>query len=674
MRPTRPPPLVVAQAQPGHPARAPSATGSPAATSSPAAPPAAAAPGRSDPYPNTTWLLLCAALVFSMQLGFALLEAGLVETKNAVSVLYKNTMDLCIGLLGFAVIGFPLMTGNTRALFDVFDPVFVPPDEVAHADPLAYFLFHAAFAATTATICSGALAGRIRLRPYMALSFLITSVIYPLVARVAWVDAHLPLLGGGGAFEVYDFAGGVVVHGVGGMAALGATLALGRRKNPNFTAHNVPLATAGMFILFLGWFGFNMGSVTAGEVSDPVFSSAVALVGTNTALAAASAGLASYLVGTLFMRLPQLSMNLNGVLAGLVIITPTAPLFPPLAALALGFGAGSLVAVYGGWQARRSATGSRIDDPVGAIPVHGFCGMLGGCLVVFGRFDLAADEGHALAADDVAAQLIFALLLPLVAAGLVWLLFKVAAQLGVRLRVKAEAEDRGLDLDEHGERAYELHLAPPSVHDFKAAIQHSLQALKSFDYVNAAAFLGRTASSRGEEVAGELRHQAPFRTDFAMWVTRAQREIDACVDFIGDAEFRGNNLRSLQADFDTALRELATYPVEPAGARRQAYFEEKKRALDQALTRMLETLDRYRRWIKQNEDLLGRLEALEGQHRSLQLRLEQPPRATSEGDDTGHLRSRLEEAERQNRESGARVAEFERRLRVLQGMVDDLQS
>ncbi|MBX2813317.1 MAG: hypothetical protein KTR25_15995 [Myxococcales bacterium] len=399
----------------------------------------------------TPWVLICTVLVLSMQLGFALLETGLIESKNAVSVLYKNTMDFCVGIVVYVFIGYQIHYG-----FQV-SPLSTDFGSSTHLggdlDPYADLLYQAAFSATAATICSGALAGRIRLTAYLALSVLITGVIYPMAAWFLWVV--------GGSFFI-DWAGSVVVHGVGGFCALGATLVLQPRHSITKEAHSIPLANAGMFVLLIGWFGFNMGGVR-----DPILTGdgegaiVAARIAVQTVLGAACGGLTAFIYG-LVSRLRQLSLTINGVLGGLVSITASCHEAAPnslLIIMGTGIAAGLLVALWTDRFERSQILRDYVDDPVGAFPVHGLCGVLGGAVVVLHQ--PLGPEGYGLSLPFVLVQVGLSIGIPVLAGAIVFAALKVASGPNRSfLRVSRAVEERGLDLDEHLEQAYELDILP----------------------------------------------------------------------------------------------------------------------------------------------------------------------------------------------------------------------
>ena len=329
---------------------------------------------------NNVWMMICTALVFLMHLGFSLLEIGLTRQKNTINILFKNVFIICIGLVLYALVGFNLMyPGSFIAgiIPDYFVDLFglnMPENGLTaeYADGgYTYwtdFLFQGMFAATAATIVSGAVAERIKLGAFMIFTIIYVGLVYPIVGSWKWGLGWLDELG------FYDFAGSTLVHSVGGWAALVAVWLLGARigkfkKDGSVGAipgHNMPFATAGVFILWLGWFGFNGGSVLS---ADPAKTSIVLV---TTCLAAAAGGLSAFLVSLLKYKEYDLSMFLNGVLGGLVGITAGADLMSVTDAILIGFIAGALI-VLGVALIDKL----RLDDPVGAIAVHLICGIWG---------------------------------------------------------------------------------------------------------------------------------------------------------------------------------------------------------------------------------------------------------------------------------------------------------
>ena len=392
---------------------------------------------------NNLWILIAAALVFVMHLGFATLEAGLTQSKNTVNILFKNTFVICIGLLSYAVIGFNTMyPGDFNGILSIGGPIasyFGPADEVANLTASygdytywSDFIFQAMFAATAATIVSGAVAERIKLSSFIVFSTVLVAIAYPIAGAWKWGGGWLDSLG------FYDFAGSSIVHAFGGFTALACVIVLGPRagkylKNGRIRpipGHNFPLATMGVFLLFLGWFGFNGGSVLN---ADPA---TVSFVFVTTALAAAAGGIGSITISWYILRKPDLSMALNGVLAGLVGITAGADKITVFPAILVGLIAGIIVVLSIILFDR-----IKIDDPVGAISVHGVCGIWGTLAV-----GIWGDASFGI-------QLLGTLTYAIFAFAFAFLLFSLLKVL-MGVRVSEDNELEGLDISEHGETAY----------------------------------------------------------------------------------------------------------------------------------------------------------------------------------------------------------------------------
>lgn len=394
---------------------------------------------------NNIWMMLATALVFIMHMGFATLESGMTRSKNTVNILFKNVYIICIGLLTYYVCGFNLMyPGDFNGFFGFAGFGLDPGAEgltAAYADGgYTYwtdFLFQGMFAATCATIVSGAVAERIKLSSFMVFALVFVAIVYPIAGSWKWGGGFLDKMG------FYDFAGSTLVHSVGGWGALVGAWMLGPRigkynKKGEMTpipGSNMPLATIGVLILWLGWFGFNGGSVLSAEVG------ATSFVLVTTSLAAAAGGIGAMLAYNFVSRKPDLSMALNGILAGLVGITAGADVIPPASAILVGFLAGMLV------------VGSvilfdkiKIDDPVGATSVHLTCGIWG--TVAVGIF--STNPKHSLGVQLLGAGVYAAY--TLVCAGL--LFFVIKAVMG--LRVSEEEEIEGLDYGEHEMHAYDM--------------------------------------------------------------------------------------------------------------------------------------------------------------------------------------------------------------------------
>lgn len=399
---------------------------------------------------STLWVLLAAILVFFMQAGFGMVEAGLIRAKNSANVLMKNLVDFCFATLGYYTFGFAIMYGSTGLLVGTSGWFMFGAESPVETLPLPVFwLFQAMFAGTAATIVSGAVAERMRFVAYLWYSFLITAFVYPVVGHWVWGGGWLSNLG------FHDFAGSTVVHGVGGMAALVAAWMLGPRIgrfNPDGSprhigGHSMPLVTIGVFILWFGWYGFNAGSTLGFE--DP---ETVGRIAMNTTLAAAAATLAAMMTSWIKFKKPDLSLALNGALAGLVGITAPCAAVGDGAAIGIGLVAGILVVFGIGWLNRL-----QIDDCVGAFPVHGLCGIWGTLAVgLFGQEALGATADGLFYGGGMGSLGIQSLgvvaCLGFTAISM-WLIFRVIDAL-VGLRVDKEAELLGLDIEEHGMVSY----------------------------------------------------------------------------------------------------------------------------------------------------------------------------------------------------------------------------
>ncbi len=400
---------------------------------------------------NNIWMMVCTALVFFMHLGFAGLEIGLTRQKNTINILFKNIFIITVGLLMYYIGGFNLMypgfaEGSSGFLdFAGFglgtDAAGVTSE---YAEGYTYwtdFLFQGMFAATAATIVSGAVAERIKIGPFMIFVILYVGLVYPIVGSWQWGGGFLSSLGGeDGGF--YDFAGSTLVHSVGGWGALIGIWILGARigkfgedgKPKAIPGHNIPLATAGVLILWLGWFGFNGGSVLSG---DPALTS---LVLVTTSLAAAAGGVGALIVSTLAYKNLDLTMFLNGILGGLVGITAGADLMSPNEAVIIGLIAGAIIVGGVAFIDR-----IRLDDPVGAVTVHLICGIWGTLAVgIFG--DLAGGQQLIYQLTGIAAAGVFCC----ITASIIFFALKKT----VGIRVPKEEELEGLDLHEHGMDAY----------------------------------------------------------------------------------------------------------------------------------------------------------------------------------------------------------------------------
>ncbi len=391
---------------------------------------------------NNTWMLVATFLVFIMHLGFASLEAGLTQSKNTVNILFKNVSIIAIGILTYAVCGFNLMyPGEFNGYFGFAG--FGITNPIGSAGLIDYaggaytyftdFIFQAMFAATAATIVSGAVAERIKLSSFLIFSTVYVAIIYPIAGSWKWGAGWLDQMG------FYDFAGSTLVHSVGGWAALVGAILVGSRLGKYgqngqikpILGHNMPLATIGVFLLWFGWYGFNGGSVLS---ADP---GGVSLVFVTTTLAAAAGVIGAMITSWYVSKKPDLSMILNGSLAGLVGITAGADVISPMNSVLVGFIAGIIV-VLSVIQLDKL----KIDDPVGAISVHLVCGIWGTLAV--GLFSAA----HSLyvQALGVVAYGIFCL----IGSILIFTILKYS----IGLRVSEDEEIIGLDIGEHDMESY----------------------------------------------------------------------------------------------------------------------------------------------------------------------------------------------------------------------------
>ncbi|MFL2603263.1 MAG: ammonium transporter [Flavobacteriaceae bacterium] len=392
---------------------------------------------------NNVWMMVCTFLVFFMHLGFTFLEIGLTRQKNSINILFKNFFVITAGLIIYCAIGFNLMYPSEwiiEGILGVPDPWL---DAEAAAD-LGYnegytywtdFLFQGMFAATAATIISGAVAERIKISSFMLIAILYVAIVYPIVGAWKWGGGFMDAAG------FYDFAGSTLVHAVGGWGALVVIYFLGARKGRfgkgggAIPGSNVPLSAAGVMILWLGWFGFNGGSVLS---ADPALTS-VTLV--NTCLAAAAGGLSCAGFYKVFFGKADIMMFMNGVLGGLVGITAGADLMLPGSSILIGIIAGPIV-----FLSSMLLESAKLDDPVGAIPVHLFCGIWGTLAVgIFGS--MASFDQFMIQLACVGITGVFCI----VAGTIIVQIVKAVKG----LRVSEAAEEAGLDISEHdGSLAY----------------------------------------------------------------------------------------------------------------------------------------------------------------------------------------------------------------------------
>ena len=395
---------------------------------------------------NNVWMMICTGLVFFMHLGFSFLEIGLTRQKNTINILFKNIFIICMGLLVYYIGGFNLMypafeDGDLGILkfagFGIDAPINGMTADYASGGYTWWtdFLFQGMFAATAATIVSGAVAERIKLSSFMLFSLIYVGLVYPIVGSWKWGGGFLDNLG------FYDFAGSTLVHSVGGWAALVAVWLLGARvgkfkngKSIPILGHNIPFATAGVLILWLGWFGFNGGSVLS---ADPELTS---LTLVTTCLAAAAGGIGAAITSLFKDKTFDLTMFLNGILGGLVAITAGADLMSPNESVLVGL-IGGVIVVF----AVALLDKLKLDDPVGAIAVHLGCGIWGTLAVgIFGSMA----SGSQFLTQLTGVGIIGAFCL--ISAFLI--LFTLKKTIG--LRVSKSEEIEGLDNAEHGMSAY----------------------------------------------------------------------------------------------------------------------------------------------------------------------------------------------------------------------------
>ncbi len=394
---------------------------------------------------NNVWMMICTALVFFMHLGFSLLEIGLTRQKNTINILFKNIFIITVGLLLYCLVGFNLMyPGEFNGFLGFAGFGLDSPLTAEGALDLTYnegytywtdFLFQGMFAATAATIVSGAVAERIKIGSFMIFTIIYVGLIYPIAGSWKWGGGFLDQLG------FYDFAGSTLVHSVGGWAALVAVWLLGSRigkfkngKPQAIPGHSIPLATAGVLILWLGWFGFNGGSVLSAEPG------ATSLVLVTTCLAAAAGGIVSLIVSYIRYKNLDLTMFLNGILGGLVGITAGADQMSPTDAILIGSIAGAIIVFAVAFIDKL-----KLDDPVGAIAVHLICGIWGTLAV--GIFGALAGW------DQFISQLIgVGSYAAICVSSTFIILFILKKTVGIRVSEREELE--GLDVHEHGMNAY----------------------------------------------------------------------------------------------------------------------------------------------------------------------------------------------------------------------------
>jgi len=407
---------------------------------------------------NILWTLIAAVLVMFMQAGFAMVECGFTRAKNAANILMKNALDFSVGAITFFLFGFAIMFGTDIGGFLGSSGFALSGYNATTPDgqwALTFWFFQSVFAATAATIVSGGIAERTKFPAYILVSLFVTAIIYPVSGHWAWGSLWLGDSAAGWleGMGFADFAGSTVVHSVGGWVALAGAIVVGARKGkygPDGTSraipgHNIPLAALGVFILWFGWFGFNPGSTTTADGT-------IGYIAVNTNLAAAAGVLGSMIAAWIKFGKPDASFTLNGALAGLVAITAGCYEVSPIGSIIIGFLAGILCVI----SVEFIDKVLKVDDPVGAVSVHGVCGAFGTiCVGIF------AAPGY----GDITGLLYgggFAPLWPQiigVAAVFIWafgagfILFKIV-DLIMGVRASEEEELKGLDITEHGMEAY----------------------------------------------------------------------------------------------------------------------------------------------------------------------------------------------------------------------------
>lgn len=398
---------------------------------------------------NNVWMMVCTALVFFMHTGFAFLEIGLTRQKNTINILFKNIFIITVGLLLYYIVGFNLMyPGDFNGFIGSIVPGISPPENGMTADYAdggytwwTDFLFQGMFAATAATIVSGAVAERMKIGAFMFFTVVYVGFVYPIAGSWQWGGGFLYSFSFGDAEGFYDFAGSTLVHSVGGWAALVTVWLLGARigkfkdgKPQAIPGHNIPLATAGVLVLWLGWFGFNGGSVLSANPE------ATSLTLVTTCLAAAAGGVIAMISSTVLYKNLDLTMFLNGILGGLVGITAGADQMSPEDAILIGAIAGALIVFAVSLVDR-----IKLDDPVGAIAVHLICGVWGTLAVgIFGA--KAGFDQFVIQIVGVGSYAVFCIVTSFI------IIYTLKKTIGIRVSEKEELE--GLDSHEHGMDAY----------------------------------------------------------------------------------------------------------------------------------------------------------------------------------------------------------------------------
>ena len=392
---------------------------------------------------DTIWVLIGAFLVFSMQPGFAMVETGFTRAKNAANIVMKNVMDMSLGSIVFWILGFGLMFGEDMGGFIGAPDFFVKGDYGAAYPSSSFFIFQTMFCATAATIVSGAMAERTNFLVYCIYSVLISALVYPISGHWIWGGGWLAEMG------FHDFAGSTAVHMVGGVAALIGAKMIGPRigkynEDGSVNAipgHSIPLGALGVFLLWFGWFGFNGASTVCATGDEALISMGDIFITTNMAAAAGST--ATMIYTWVRYGKPDVSMTLNGVLAGLVAITAGCDVVSPAGALIIGLLAGVLVVVAVEFFDQKL----KIDDPVGAISVHGVCGAFG--TIVTGLFATKDGLFYGAGSSFLMTQIIGVVTVAIYVAIAMTIIFGVLDKL-IGLRVSEAEEIKGLDMEEHG--------------------------------------------------------------------------------------------------------------------------------------------------------------------------------------------------------------------------------
>ncbi|RME13615.1 MAG: ammonium transporter [Ardenticatenia bacterium] len=402
---------------------------------------------------NFVWVLLATVLVFFMQAGFALVEAGLTRAKNTVNILTKNLLDFCIAALAFFAFGFALMFGGSGAPGLESGNAFIGTsgffllNAAYDVNTILLWLFQMVFAATAATIISGAMAERTKVETYLAYSFLVSALIYPVYGHWVWGGGWLGELG------AVDFAGSGVVHAVGGVLALIGAWKLGPRKGrfdaegrpQTIPAHNVVYVVLGVFILFFGWFGFNAGSTLAATELR------ISIIAANTALAGVAGGVLVMYVGLMRTGRIDVLATCNGILAGLVAVTAPCAFIAPWAAIVIGAIGGAIML----WATSFTENTLKIDDPVGAFAVHGATGIWGVLSVaIFADGTYGDVAGLVAGSTSLIVPQVVSVVALLVWTGVVGFVLFTLLDKTMGLRVPSEDEEKGLDVTEHGYPAY----------------------------------------------------------------------------------------------------------------------------------------------------------------------------------------------------------------------------